>query len=284
MQYRKFNGTGKEVPIIGQGTWKLVTSGEAGEEAVQALKFGLERGMTHIDTAEMYGDGASEKLVAETIKNFPREQLFLVSKVLPQNASYKGTIAACEQSLSRLGVDYLDAYLLHWRGSHPISETMHAMEDLIDQGKIRALGVSNFDVEDLEEAQQNLKKYKISCNQVLYHLHERGIEKALVPYCQQRSIAVVGYTPFGSSPLSYCATESGAALATVAKKHGATQAQVTLAFLTRIEGTFTIPKASKVDHVRENAEAGDLQLDKEDIELIDKTFPAPKRRTPLAWA
>jgi diketogulonate reductase-like aldo/keto reductase len=270
--------------VIGQGSWKFPDSGEAVAQAKQALKLGLELGMTHIDTAEMYGDGRSEEIIADAIEGLPREQLFIVSKVLPSNASYEGTIKACDKTLSRLKVDYLDCYLLHWRGSHPVGETMKAMAELVAQGKIRSLGVSNFDVEDLEEAQSHLGKDQLACNQVLYHLEERGIERALIPYCQKRSIALVGYTPFGQRRLPADDTESGAVLKAVAKRHDATMRQVLLAFLVRLEGTFTIPKASNPDHVRENALAGDLVLSEQDIKQIDAAFPAPKTRTPLAWS
>jgi len=272
------------VPLIGQGTWKLPDDDAAIAQAKEALRMGIELGMTHIDTAEMYGEGRSEEIIAEAVRGFPREKLFIVSKVLPSNASYKGTIEACERSLTRLKMDYLDCYLLHWRGSHPIGETMRAMTELVAQGKIRSLGVSNFDIEDLEEAQSHLGKEKLACNQVLYHIEERGIERALIPYCHQRSIAVVGYTPFGKKPVPSESTESGAVLAAVAKKHGVTVRQVLLAFLVRLDGTCSIPKASHPDHVRENAGAGDLILDAEDVAQIDGAFPAPKQRTPLAWA
>ncbi|HEY9720344.1 MAG TPA: aldo/keto reductase [Trichormus sp.] len=282
MRTRPFGGS--EVPVIGQGSWKLPDSGNAVEQAKQALKLGLELGMTHIDTAEMYGDGRSEEIIAAAVKGLPREQLFIVSKVLPSNASYDGTIQSCDKTLSRLEMDYLDCYLLHWRGSHPVGETMRAMAELVAQGKIRSLGVSNFDVEDLEEAQSHLGKDKLACNQVLYHIEERGIERALIPYCQKRSIALVGYTPFGQRPLPADDTESGAVLNAVAKRHNATVRQVLLAFLVRLEGTFTIPKASNPDHVRDNALAGDLVLSDDDIAQIDAAFPAPKTRTPLAWA
>jgi diketogulonate reductase-like aldo/keto reductase len=284
MRTKLFNSHGREVPVVGQGTWKLASKGDALEEARSALKLGLELGMTHIDTAEMYGEGLSEKVVGEVIKGFPRDQLFIVSKVIPSNASYEGTFRACERSLARLKLDYIDCYLLHWPGQFPISETMTAMEELVEQGKIRSLGLSNFDVEDLEEAQHSLRKERVACNQVLYNLEERGIERALLPYCQKRQISIVGYTPFGHKPIPAPGTKSGDALHAVARKHNATVAQVILAFLTRGDGLFTIPKASNQEHVRQNALAGDLVLDDQDISLIDDQFPAPKRRKPLAWA
>jgi diketogulonate reductase-like aldo/keto reductase len=283
MRSKSFGPDKWNVPIIGQGTWQLSQSSDALEEAKASLKAGIELGLTHIDTAEMYGSGSAEELVGEIIKGIPRERLFIVSKVLPSNASFKGTIEACERSLARLKTDYLDCYLLHWRGSHPIAQTMKAMEELVAQGKIRSHGVSNFDIEDIEEAIQHLTTTQIACNQVLYHLKERGIERALIPYCQERGINVVAYTPFGRG-VPDDDTESGATLKAIARKHDATVRQVTLAFVVRLEGMLTIPKASRLEHVRENAGACDLSLDTEDIARIDEQFPAPKRRTPLAWA
>ena len=185
-----------EVPTVGQGTWQMAESGYAADE-IAALRAGIARGLTHIDTAEMYGSGARRSSSAQAIKGIPRGDLFLVSKVLPQNASRAGTVRACEQSLRRLGTDYLDVYLLHWRGHIPLVETLAAMEQLVEQGKIRALGVSNFDVDDLEEARGLLRRAPIACNQVLYHLRERHIEAELVAYCRRHDIAVVGYSPFG---------------------------------------------------------------------------------------
>lgn len=284
MRKRQFGPLEQQIPIVGQGTWKMDDSDHGADKAEKALKLGIELGMTHIDTAEMYGNGSAEEIISQAIQNAPRESLFIVSKVLPSNASFQKTIEACDRSLKRLGIDYLDCYLLHWRGSIPIGETMRALEKLVDDGKIRSLGVSNFDVEDLEEAQEHLQKHPIVCNQVLYHLGERGIERALMPYCKERNIAIVGYTPFGSGRLPGADTESGAALHAVARKHDASPRQIILAFLTRHDGLFTIPKASEPDHVRDNAAAGDLVLSDDDIAAIDTAFPAPKRRTPLAWA
>jgi diketogulonate reductase-like aldo/keto reductase len=284
VQTRSFGDKSWQVPVVGQGSWKLPDGAAAVEGARKALKLGIELGMTHIDTAEMYGEGHSEEIIAGAIAGLPRDRLFIVSKVLPENASYRGTIQACDRSLSRLKLEYLDCYLLHWRGSHPVADTMRAMEELVVQGKIRALGVSNFDVEDLEEAQQALTKEKLACNQVLYHLWERGIEHSLLPYCKRKSISVVGYTPFGQRKLPGQESNEGAALSAVAAKHGATVAQIALAFLVRLDATFTIPKASSEEHVRANAGAGAIKLDDEDIAKIDAAFPAPRGRKPLAWA
>lgn len=277
---RKFGNLDVEVPIIGQGSWQFPGSPSRIDETKKALALGVELGMTHIDTAEMYGD--AEVIIADAIKDLPREKLFIVSKVLPSNASHGGTIAACERSLRRLGVDYLDCYLLHWRGNYPLSDTMSALEKLVDEGKIRSLGVSNFDVDDVKEAEQCLSKHKIACNQVLYNLFTRGIERQLIPYCQSRGIAIVAYTPFGQKAPPAPDTKSGAVLKAIADKHKATARQIMLAFTTSMENTFTIPKSSRPEHTKENAGVGDVQLSKEDIAQIDTVFPAPTRDVPLA--
>ena len=278
MKLRTFGPTGREVPVIGQGTWQIPERGSAAEQAKAALRRGIELGMLHIDTAEMYGDGRAEELLGETIRaaGVKRERLFIVSKVLPTNASYQGTLRACERSLKRLGLDYLDCYLLHWPGSHPVCETMRAMEKLVDDGKIRALGVSNFDVDDLEEARAALQRHPLACNQVLYHLGERGVEHRVLPWCKERTVAVVGYTPFGRRPLPPSSTPQGKVLAEVAKAHGAGVHAVILAFLTRDENTFAIPKASNVEHVATNAAAGDLALSPDEFAQIDRAFPRPR--------
>ena len=271
-----FGATGRDVPIVGQGTWNTPLRGERAEEAKRALRRGIELGMVHLDTAEMYGDGGSERLIGEAIRDLPRERLFIVSKVLPQNASYDGTIRACESALKRMRVDYFDCYLLHWRGSVPLGETMRALERLVQDGKTRSLGVSNFDVQDLEEAQVALEREPIACNQVLYHLGERTIEDHELPYCRERGIAIVAYTPFGRG--DWTDRPGAHVLDEIARKHGATPRQVILAFLTRDPVAFTIPKAATVPHVEENAGAGDLRLDDEDVAAIDRAFPVRRRR------
>ncbi len=276
MIVRPFGTTGRDVPIVGQGTWNMPLRGDRAEEAKRAIRRGIELGMVHVDTAEMYGDGGSERLVGEAIAGLPREHLFVVSKVLPSNATYDGTIRACEAALRRMRTDYLDCYLLHWRGSAPLGETMRALEQLVLDGKIRALGVSNFEVDDLEEAQAALESAPIACNQVLYHLDERTIETHELPYCRERGIAVVAYTPFGRGDWSDRAGVH--VVERVARKHGATPRQVILAFLTRDDGVFTIPKAATMPHVEENAAAGDLQLDPADLDAIDAAFPLKRRR------
>jgi diketogulonate reductase-like aldo/keto reductase len=280
---RKFGWTGLEVPVIGMGTWLIEgRSRDAERQAIEALRLGLDLGMNHIDTAEMYGNGRTEELVAKAVDN-QREQVFLVSKVLPSNASYQGTLKACERSLKRLKTHFIDLYLLHWPSSqHPIEETMRAMEKLLDEGMIRLIGVSNFDVEQLREAQHALKKYRIACNQVLYHLAYRGIERDLLPYCAENSIAIVGYSPFGHGNFPSSHSKGGKVLAEIAKRHNRTMRQVTLNFLTRDPNLFTIPKAGNPDHVKENSGAvGDWNLTDEDITAIDRTFPLPGADKPL---
>jgi diketogulonate reductase-like aldo/keto reductase len=273
---RPFGPTGREVPIVGQGTWNVPLRGAAAEEAKRAIRRGIDLGMVHLDTAEMYGDGGAEAFLGEAIRGLPREQLFIVSKLLPSHGTYRGTIRACEASLQRMGLEYLDCYLLHWRGGEDLAETMRALEQLVADGKIRELGVSNFEVEDLEEAQAALTREKIACNQILYHLGERTIETHELPYCRQHGIAVVAYTPFGRGDWT---DRSGArVLDEIARKHRATPRQVILAFLTRDPAVFTIPKASRVVHTEENAAAGDLRLDAPDLAKIDAAFPPHKRR------
>jgi len=268
MERRVFGSIERNVPVIGQGTWQI-TSRER-QLAVSALKRGIDLGMTHIDTAEMYR--GAEEIVAEAIAG-RRDEVFLVSKVLPDNASRKKTIAACERSLKRLATDRLDGYLLHWPSSDPLEETLGAFEELRAAGKILSWGLSNFDVNDLDEALAIAGEGKIACNQVLYHLRERAIEHRVVPWCEKHGVAVVAYTPFGPRPFPGSSTREGRVLAEIATAHGATARQVVLRFLVRRPGIFTIPKASIAEHTVENAGAGDLVLTPEEIERIDRAFP-----------
>jgi len=261
--------------VIGQGTWNVPVRGAAADDAKRALRRGIELGMVHVDTAEMYGDGASERLIGEAIRDLPREQLFLVSKVLPSNATFEGTTAACERSLRNLGVEYLDCYLLHWRGEVPLGETMRALEQLVADGKIRALGVSNFDVGDLEEGRRALERERIACNQVLYHLGERSTEAHEFAYCREHGIAIVGYTPFGRGDWSDA--PGARVVGRIAKARGVSAHAVILAFLTRDPIAFTIPKASNAAHVEENAR-GDMRLDAAEIAAIAEAFPVRRRR------
>lgn len=275
MTTRPFGSTGAMVPVLGQGTWQMESDDH--RRAVAALRAGLDLGMTHIDTAELYGSGRVEQLVAEVIAG-RRDEIYLVSKVMPNNATRAGTIRACEQSLSRLRTDHLDCYLLHWPGNHPLEGTIEAFEELRAAGKIRAWGVSNFDVEELSHALSIAGPGKIACNQVLYHLKQRDIEHEVLPWCKANDVAVVGYTPFGRTAFPPPGA-SGKVLEEIARRRGATTRQVALAFLTRDPILFGIPKASSTDHVRENAGAKVVALDDADIAQLDKAFPLPRRRS-----
>ena len=281
MTQRPFGWTGVPVPVIGQGTWMIEGSKEAERRAADALRAGIDLGLTHIDTAEMYGSGRAEEIAGQAIAGL-RGEVFLVSKVLPSNASYEGTLRACERSLRRLGTDRLDLYLLHWESEHPIGETMRAMERLIDDGLIRFAGVSNFDVDQVRAAQSALRHHKLASNQVLYHLGERGIERKLIPYCQEQGIAVVAYTPFGRAKFPMAPSAGGRVLEEIAGRLGRTVRQVILNYLTRLDGVFTIPKAGNPEHTRENAGGGGWALSAEDMAAIDRAFPAPTRDMPLA--
>jgi diketogulonate reductase-like aldo/keto reductase len=274
MQTHSFGATGRAVPVIGQGTWYIEQANRAA--AVAALRRGLDAGMTHIDTAELYGSGKAEEIVAEAVGN-RREEIFLVSKVMPQNASRTGTIAACEKTLHRLKTDRLDCYLLHWRGRHPLEETIAAFEELVASGKILSWGVSNFDAEDLAEAEGIAGEGKIACNQVLYHLEERGIEHDVIPWCEQHNVAVVGYSPFGHSSFPGANTKGGKVLGEIAAAHQVTPRQVALAFLTRRASLFAIPKAADPAHVAENAAAAGVQLSEAETARIDAAFPTGRR-------
>jgi diketogulonate reductase-like aldo/keto reductase len=272
MELRAFGQTQAQVSVIGQGTWYLDSGDRAA--AIKALRRGLDFGMTHIDTAEMYGD--AELVIAEAIAG-RRDEVFLVSKVLPQNASRQGTISACAKSLGRLRTDRLDCYLLHWRGEHPFKETIAAFEQLQDEGKIRSWGVSNFDVPDLEEAWEIAGAGGLVCNQVLYHLQERAIEHGVLPWCEEHGVAVVGYSPFGHNRFPGPRSAGGRVLQEIADAHGATARQVALRFLVRRSSLFTIPKASDPVHTAENAGAGDLRLSEAELARIDEAFPRGPR-------
>jgi diketogulonate reductase-like aldo/keto reductase len=272
---RHFGAAGPEVAAIGQGSWHLERSRET--EAVAALRRGLDLGLNHIDTAEMYGSGAAERLVGKAIAG-RRHEVFLVSKVLPANASKRGTVAACEASLARLGTDRLDCYLLHWRGAHPLVETIAAFEELGRQGKIRSWGVSNFDVGDLDEVAAIAGAGHPACNQVLYHLEERSIEHAVIPWCARHGTAVVAYTPFGQSQAPFEAEDRrGSVLAEIAAAHGATARQVALRFLLQRPEVFVIPKAASLAHVEDNAATARLALSAADLARIDSAFPLGRR-------
>jgi diketogulonate reductase-like aldo/keto reductase len=279
MKYRTFGPTGHSVSVIGMGTWRM--DGDRAD-AIAALRTGLAAGVNHIDTAELYGD--AELVVGEAIKG-RRDDVFLVSKVLPQNASRLGTRTACERSLKRLGTDRLDCYLLHWRGSVPLEQTIGAFIDLQREGKIRSWGVSNFDTDDLEEAYAiaTTPGESVACNQVLYHLKERAIEHAVIPSCERQGVAVVDYSPFGSGSFPGPNTPGGRVLAEIATAHGATPHQVALAFLIRHPAVFAIPKTVHPKRATENAAACDIVLSAQDIAAIDRAFPkgAKPRSLPM---
>ena len=278
MKSNPFGKGGPDVSVIGQGTWYLDRGDR--KAAVAALQRGIALGMTHIDTAEMYGD--AELVIADAIAG-KRDEVFLVSKVLPSNASRRGTVTACERSLKRLKTDRLDCYLLHWRGSYPLSETVAAFEELKRAGKIKSWGVSNFDADDLDEILEVSGEGQIACNQVLYHLKERAIEHAVIPWCAKHGVAVIAYSPFGHNDFPSPQSKAGEVLQKIAAHHKATPRQVALAFLTRETTVFAIPKAASAEHAAENAAAGDLTLGANEIEVLDAAFPrgAKPRSLPM---
>ncbi|MGM4989186.1 aldo/keto reductase [Tardiphaga sp. 841_E9_N1_2] len=276
MRHNPFGQTKRDVSVIGQGTWYIDHSDRAA--AVRALQAGLDAGMSHIDTAEMYGD--AELVIAEAIAR-RRDEVFLVSKVLPSNASRKGTIAACERSLKRLGTDRLDCYLLHWRGQVPLAETVAAFGELKAAGKIASWGVSNFDVDDLNELSKLAGKGAIACNQVLYHLQERAIEHRVIPWCESHGVAVVAYSPFGHNDFPSMRSPGGKILQQIADAHLATPRQVALAFLIRQPTVFAIPKASSAAHAADNAAASALTLSAAELADIGKVFPLGREPSSL---
>jgi diketogulonate reductase-like aldo/keto reductase len=270
---RSVDLAGINVPLIGQGTWQMGEDHSRFSEEVAALRLGIELGMTLIDTAEMYAEGGAEEVVGEAIAG-QRDKVFLVSKVYPHNASRKGIPQACERSLRRLNTDYIDLYLLHWRGQYPLAETVEAFERLREEGKIGRWGVSNFDIDDMQE----LAAPACVTNQVLYNLEERGIEFDLLPWCQQHRMPVMAYCPIGQGGKML----ANATLRQVAARHGVTPAQVSLAWLLRQDGVIAIPKAVRLEHVQLNAQAAHLTLEVGDLEALDQAFHAPKRKQRLA--
>lgn len=271
MQYVKLAGC--EVPVIGQGTWFMGEQADQQASEISALQQGIDLGLTLIDTAEMYAEGGAEQVVGRAIEG-RRDKVFLVSKVYPHNASRGGTAQACERSLKRLGTDHIDLYLLHWRGQHPLEETVEAFERLREQGKIGAWGVSNFDLDDI----QPLAGSACATNQVLYNPSQRGIEFDLLPWSRTQQMPIMAYCPLAQAgrllghPL----------LAEIAERHGATPAQVSLAWATHAGGIIAIPKAVKPEHVQLNAAAGALRLTEQDMQAMDETFPPPARKQALA--
>lgn len=270
MDLRRFGPLEKRVPVVGLGTWNM----EADDRTLttRAIRHAIERGMTHIDTAEMYGRGTVEKIVGDAVAGY-RDELFLASKVQPDHATYAGTLLACEKTLRRLRTDRLDLYMLHWRGAQPLAETFRAFEELKKEGKILSWGVSNFDVADLEEAIGIVGPNAIACNQVIYHLGERDAEHMLQIFCERHRIAFVAYSPLGAGDFPKPGSPGGDVLGRIANARGVSTVTVALAFLARRPSTFVIPKSSRLEHVDELAQAGALVLDAREIELIQSAFP-----------
>jgi diketogulonate reductase-like aldo/keto reductase len=266
---------GGRLPVLGQGTWGMGERRAQRAAEVAALRHGLDLGLGLVDTAEMYGSGGAEEVVGEAIRG-RRDETFLVSKVFPHNAGRRAAIRACEQSLRRLGTDHLDLYLLHWRGSTPLAETLDAFAELRDSGKIRNFGVSNFDPDDMAELFEHELGRQSATNQVLYNLTRRGIELDLLPWCQERAVPVMAYSPIEQGRLL-----GEPALSRVAERHSATPAQIALAWVLAHDGVCAIPKAATRDHVDENRAVLDIRLSTEDIAELERAFPAPKRPVPL---
>ena len=275
---REFGPLTQPIPVVGQGTWHLEDASPS--VAIAALQRGIDLGMTHIDTAELYGSGQVEAIVGKAIAG-RRDQVMLVSKVMPSNASRDGTRRSCERSLRQLGTDHLDGYLLHWPGQHALADTVDAFERLRADGKIRWWGVSNFDEEELAEAVELAGPHRVVCNQVLYNLDERGIEHAVLPFCESHGIAVVGYTPFGTRAFPPRG-KAGQILGAIAARHDATPRPVALAFLTRRPSLFAIPKSANPTHTEENAGAARLALTSDDLRELEVAFPLGPRRRGVA--
>ena len=266
---------GERVPALGQGTWHMGEDRRRAAEEEAALRLGIELGMTLIDTAEMYGSGGAEEVIAHAAEGV-RDRLFIVSKVYPHNGSRAGVVAACERSLKRLATDRIDLYLLHWRGSIPLAETLEGFQRLERDGKIRHHGVSNFDRSDMEEWVALRGGETVAADQVLYNLSRRGPEWDLVPWCREHGVAVMAYTPLGQGSML-----GNRGLAEIARRRDTTPAQIALAWLLRQEGTIVIPKASHAEHVRENRGALDVELTEDDLAALDRAFPPPKGRSSL---
>ncbi|MCG3115949.1 MAG: aldo/keto reductase [Candidatus Manganitrophus sp. SA1] len=267
--------SGIPVPVLGQGTWGMGETPKRRQEEIAALRFGLDLGLTLIDTAEMYGEGGAEEVVGEAIEG-RRDEVYLVSKVYPFNASRPGTVAACERSLNRLRTDRLDLYLLHWRGDYPLSETVEAFEALKEAGAIRDWGVSNFDLPDMEELATVPNGEQVATDQVLYNLYHREVETALLPWCLKRHIPIMAYSPIEQGRML-----DDPLLKEIASHHGITPAQAALAWLLQKQEVIVIAKASKIEHVRQNREALDVHLTIRDLEALDQAYPPPRKPTPL---
>lgn len=267
--------SGVPVPVLGQGTWGMGEAPERRQDEIAALRFGLDLGLTLIDTAEMYGEGGAEEVVGEAIEG-RRDEVFLVSKVYPFNASLHGTVAACERSLKRLRTDHLDLYLLHWRGDYPFSETVEAFEALKEAGAIRDWGVSNFDLLDMEELVTVPNGEQVATDQVLYNLYHREVETALLPWCLKRHIPIMAYSPIERGRML-----DDPLLKEIASHHGITPAQAALAWLLQKQEVSVIAKASRIEHVQQNREALDVHLTIRDLEALDQAYPPPRKPTPL---
>ena len=268
------------LPAIGQGTWYMGEDPSRRRDEVSALQAGLDLGLRLIDTAEMYADGAAEEVVGEALTG-RRDSAFLVSKVYPWNAGGQKAIAACEASLRRLKTDYLDLYLLHWMGDFSFAETIDAMETLIAQGKIRRWGVSNLDYDDMQALWQVPGGRECATNQVLYHLASRGIEYDLLPWCQQQRLPVMAYCPLAQAGRLRNGLLNHTVVKNIAQERGVTAAQILLAWVISHRGVMAIPKASSIEHVRQNAAVLDIVLNGEELALLDNAYPAPARKTPL---
>lgn len=266
---------------LGQGTWRIGENSSRRESEVTALRLGMDLGMTLIDTAEMYAEGGAEEVVGEAITDRAREDVFIVTKVYPHNATRRGVIEACTRSLRRLQTEYIDLYLLHWRGSVPLSETLEGFQFLKESGSIRDFGVSNFDVSDMEEAFALPGGKEIATNQVLYNLVHRGIEYDLLPWCRERQIPIMAYSPIGIDSAEQKRVFGNAAVKKIASNHNATPAQIALASLLRHQDVIVIPKSSSPEHIRDNRAALDITLTDQDLKELDQAFPPPDRKTPL---
>lgn len=272
---------GISLPALGQGTWYMGENAQMRQKEVAALRAGVDLGLTLIDTAEMYADGGAEEVVGDALRGGLRDKVFLVSKVYPWNAGGQKAIAACEASLRRLKTDALDLYLLHWRGNYSLAETVDVMETLIQQGKIRRWGVSNLDYSDMQELMGVAGGEACATNQVLYHLASRGIEYDLLPWCQQHAMPVMAYCPLAQAGRLRDGLLEDSTVRAIAAAHGASAAQILLAWVISHHGVMAIPKASSVAHVEENAAALKITLSSDDLARLDKAFPAPGRKTPL---
>ena len=272
---------GAIIPKLGQGTWFLGEDKRFEKDEIESIKTGIENGMTLIDTAEMYGEGLSEELIAKAIKEYDREKLFLVSKVYPYNAGRNRIFNSCENTLKRLGVKYLDLYLLHWRGSVPLSETVECMEELVARGKIKRWGVSNFDIDDMEELMSVKNGDKCAVNQVLYHLGSRGIEYSLYPWMKEHNIPVMAYCPMAQGGSLNRSINKNPILNEIAKKYDLSIQELLLAFVLKQENIIAIPRTGNPKHALRNSKVINVNLAEEDLELMNKEFPAPNRKVYL---